>query len=82
LCGSNGEMIGYEKVSEILLKSGTLPPDKLIQNLNQFAGMWLNSTPQNDDITFVAMKRAGISECVAAIREEYGFGHFSKKPLE
>lgn len=78
LCGSNGEMIGYEKVGEILLKSGTLPPDKLIQNLNQFAGMWLNGTPQNDDITFFAMKRAGISENIAAIREEYGFDHLSK----
>jgi hypothetical protein len=62
LHGLNGEMIGYEKVRDLFSASGDLPPDKLIQHLNRFAGSWLNGSPQNDDLTFFAIQRVAKSE--------------------
>lgn len=57
LTNSTGEMIGYENVNSLFSNSAMSSPQKLIEQLNGHAKNWLNGIPQNDDITFFALKR-------------------------
>ncbi len=56
LFGQNGEMLGYERMPQLLAEVGKDKPDKIIGHFKQTAARWLNGAEQKDDMTFVVFK--------------------------
>lgn len=50
------DMFGYGSLKQLFGKVGSLPPDAVIDYLVEAGGNWLEDKPQDDDITFVAIK--------------------------
>ncbi|HKI79171.1 MAG TPA: SpoIIE family protein phosphatase [Ignavibacteriaceae bacterium] len=50
------EMIDYEKGNEILAKIGTRSPNEIIDHFVKYGDEWAKGHPQEDDVTFVAVK--------------------------
>lgn len=53
----DGEMLGYERVSELIIRVAQKLPDEIINCLFDQASTWLNGSPQDDDMTFFVFKR-------------------------
>lgn len=54
---ADGEMLGYERVSQLILEVVHKSPEEIIHHLNQASAQWLNGSPQDDDMTFFVFKR-------------------------
>ncbi len=50
------EMIDYEKGKEILAEIGSVSPNEVIDYFVKFGDEWAKGHPQEDDVTFVAVK--------------------------
>lgn len=57
LANSKGDMIGYESVIKIFSNYSEFAPEIILKKLNIYCSDWLSGNPQNDDITFFALKR-------------------------
>lgn len=57
LFNGDGEMLGYERVSELLTDVIHKSPEEIINHLYAFSSYWLNGSNQNDDMTFYIVKR-------------------------
>ncbi len=53
---ANKEMIDYGKGKEILSEVGTSSPNEVIDYFVRYGDDWANGHPQEDDVTFVAIK--------------------------
>jgi serine phosphatase RsbU (regulator of sigma subunit) len=51
-----GEMFDYSRTVETLALSATLAPSEIIERLVEAGEAWAEGRPQDDDITFVALK--------------------------
>ncbi|MCP4147994.1 MAG: SpoIIE family protein phosphatase [bacterium] len=51
------EMFGYSRVQELYRKIAGLAPERIIEHLVQAGEQWSNGLPQDDDITFVVLKK-------------------------
>ncbi len=57
LFNEEGEMLGYERVSKLILEAVHKSPGEIIDHLQSAASTWLNGHSQNDDITIFVFKR-------------------------
>lgn len=57
LFNKEGDMLGYERVSELILEVVHPAPKEMIDHLYEAAASWLNGSSQNDEITFFIFKR-------------------------
>jgi serine phosphatase RsbU (regulator of sigma subunit) len=53
---ANKEMIDYEKSKEILAETGSGSLNEIIDQFVKYGDDWANGHPQEDDVTFVAVK--------------------------
>jgi serine phosphatase RsbU (regulator of sigma subunit) len=53
---ANKEMIDYEKSKEILAETGSGSLNEIIDQFVKYGDEWANGHPQEDDVTFVAVK--------------------------
>jgi serine phosphatase RsbU (regulator of sigma subunit) len=51
------EMLGYDSAKALLTASATAHPRQIIEQLVQLGDEWGNGRPQDDDVTFVVMKK-------------------------
>jgi serine phosphatase RsbU (regulator of sigma subunit)/Tfp pilus assembly protein PilF len=56
LFNSKSEMLGFEKIPELLKETGRKTPDEIIKHFTDAASKWLNGNRQQDDMTFVVFK--------------------------
>ena len=56
LFNDKGEMLGYEKATNIFKQVANKPANIVIEKLLNSAEEWANGHPQEDDITFVVIK--------------------------
>jgi serine phosphatase RsbU (regulator of sigma subunit) len=52
----NKELLGYEKIKEVLVLNSGKNPGDIIKSLINEASEWQSGSPQNDDITIIAIK--------------------------
>jgi serine phosphatase RsbU (regulator of sigma subunit) len=52
-----GEMLGYTRGSEILKEVAEQSPEEIINHFVRAAEAWAEGRPQDDDVTFVVLKR-------------------------
>lgn len=57
LFNSRGEILGYERVSELILEVIHKTPAEIIDHLHKAADEWLDGSGQDDDMTFFVFKR-------------------------
>lgn len=57
LMNKSGQLLEYSNVAEILKKYASLSPNKIIEHLRQEINSWLDGASQNDDITFIVIKK-------------------------
>lgn len=60
LFNAKGEMIGYERVSKMIMESIHKSPDEIIDHLYAASASWLDGRTQDDDMTFFAFKRMSV----------------------
>jgi sigma-B regulation protein RsbU (phosphoserine phosphatase) len=53
-----GEMFGYERTRELLLAHASAAPQVILERLLQASDEWAAGKPADDDMTFVALRRA------------------------
>lgn len=70
LFNSDGEMLGYDRVAELVMNVSQKSPDEIIDCLFTTSSSWLNGSTQDDDMTFFIFKRN--------LREDKGEVHLSK----
>lgn len=51
------DILGYDRVISIFEQAGNLSPDKVIEHFSETADAWAKGRPQEDDMTFIVMKR-------------------------
>jgi serine phosphatase RsbU (regulator of sigma subunit) len=51
-----GEMFGYDRVSEKFMESAHKKPEEIINMLKDTASNWINDNDPGDDVTFVVIK--------------------------
>ena len=56
LINSDGEMFGYERISEHLKQMASYPSDKIIDHLKKSGSDWVDDKDPEDDVTFVVIK--------------------------
>jgi len=56
LFNNKNEMLGFERIPELLKESGKKSPEEIIKHFTDTASEWLNGTRQQDDMTFVVFK--------------------------
>lgn len=56
LFNSNGEELGYDGIKNIFEKVAHKSPVEIIKRFNRIATSWMNGHPQQDDMTFLAIK--------------------------
>ncbi|MGH9840351.1 MAG: PP2C family protein-serine/threonine phosphatase [Blastocatellia bacterium] len=54
---AEGEMLGYGAAKEALLECAGAHPQQIIERFVQIGDAWGNGRPQDDDVTFVVMKK-------------------------
>ncbi len=52
-----GEMPGYEKAAELFSHSARLSPEAIINQFEQYAESWSDGHPQQDDMTFMVIRK-------------------------
>ncbi|MGD8426661.1 MAG: SpoIIE family protein phosphatase [Balneolaceae bacterium] len=57
LFNDDGEMLGYERVSELVLRVAVRSPEEIINYLHEACSSWLNGSNQDDDMTLFVFKR-------------------------
>lgn len=57
LFSRDGEMLGYNQVSKLIMEVVHKSPDEIIKHLHKEAERWLDGTSQDDDMTFFVFKR-------------------------
>lgn len=55
-----GKMFGYDRIQSTFQEVAHHTPDKIIEHLTARMNEWLNGLPQNDDITFFAIRRKAV----------------------
>jgi serine phosphatase RsbU (regulator of sigma subunit) len=50
------EMFGFEKVKEVFTEFALKSPEEILNRLFSAAKGWRNSSPQDDDLTFIIIK--------------------------
>lgn len=53
---ANGEMLGYEMMNDLLVRTGSLAAADIIAALVQAGDNWAGAHPQDDDVRFVVVK--------------------------
>ncbi|NUN10807.1 MAG: SpoIIE family protein phosphatase [Ignavibacteriaceae bacterium] len=53
----SGQLLGYEKVRETLKGYRRLAPEEIIERLKYEINSWLDGESQNDDITFIVIRK-------------------------
>ena len=53
----NDEILGFEKAAEMLPEIAGRSPQEIINHFVRVAEIWANGRPQDDDVTFVVLKR-------------------------
>ncbi len=56
LINAEGEMFGYERISDKFRESAHYKPDEIINLLKDTASGWINDKDPGDDVTFVVIK--------------------------
>jgi serine phosphatase RsbU (regulator of sigma subunit) len=56
LMNEEGEMFGYDRVSEKFMESAHKKPEEIINTLKDTASSWINDKDPGDDVTFVVIK--------------------------
>lgn len=54
---SGGDMLGYDRVIELISITADKSPDEILDTLLQTSNSWLQGRPQDDDMTFFIFKR-------------------------
>lgn len=57
LFNKKGDMLGYERVSELIMEVVHKKPGEIIEHLHAASAAWLNGSSQDDDMTFFVFKR-------------------------
>lgn len=60
LFNTHGKMFGYKQLEDTFERFAFLPVQQLLEQLQNTYQKWLDGYPQDDDITFFAIKRKGI----------------------
>ena len=53
---ADNEMFGYEKAHAVLIAAAKLAPQAIIEHFVRVGDQWAAGHPQDDDVTFVALK--------------------------
>lgn len=78
LFNKTGEMLGYDRVAELIMEVAHKSPQEIIDHLYAEAASWLDGGIQNDDMTFFVFKRkAADKEYVSdvSIASDIGYGN-------
>ncbi len=59
---AEGEMLGYDRVSSLILDVVHKSPKEIINHLHSAASDWLGGSSQDDDMTFFVFKRKRSSD--------------------
>lgn len=57
LFNRDGEILGYKRVLEMIMRMGHKTPNEIIEDLQKLSLQWLDGHNQDDDMTFFVFKR-------------------------